>query len=59
MSGGSAAAAYVLSFLCSWHKKIRKCDFGRPTQYEAFSLTLVSLLVSFFFWAVAMLGVRC
>ena len=31
-------------------------DFGKPSAYEAFLLMFASLVISFFFWSVALLG---
>ena len=34
----------------------RAFDFGRPTRYEVFGITVASLFVSLFFWGVAFLA---
>ena len=35
---------------------VKPFDFGRPSVYEAFGISVISLVISFFFWSVSILG---
>lgn len=52
MHGMRAICASILRGAKDWHA----LDFGRPTQREAFGLTVASLVISAVFWTIAVFG---
>jgi len=53
-SGGAGVEPYFMAEEVKWLGLIRPFNFGKPTQREAWAITVLALIASGFFWAVAL-----